>query len=330
MKVAWLAVLFIFFLNTVVADDININIQKDNYKVGETIIFEIKFNVDLVDPISISQIRVYDFSNSRQSVALTFIKIDEKRYYGYFDVPPLNFENYFLSLNGIEYFKDGKLKRENFNKSFNVVEGISDILSIFPGAYFKKIENWEQPWIDFKLENKGNNTLSFIPQVSDSFLIYDDGLIEILPGREKEIRLKSDVKNINREFIEGKFLIDGYEIPIIFKKTVIEGSIGCVDNTECNISQFCFEGVCFNETILTENNTYIELGIPCNFTANLTNYTSNGTLVVCNNSIWVLESNLIIPNEITNSEEIILGSDSLIFNEDFEEISEELNKAYTV
>lgn len=290
MKI-WIFVLFILFLNGALAADIDINIQRDAYKVGETVIFEVVSNVDLVDPISISQIRLYDNLNNRQSIALNFIKINENRYYGYFDVPQVNAGNYSLSLNSVEYFKEGKLKRESFSNNLDVIYGLDNVLSVFPGAYYKRIENWEQPWMDFKLKNKGNNSLSFTPQVSDSFLSYDGGLVQLVPGKEEDIRLESNVKGINQKIIGGKFLISGYEIPIIFEKTVVEEENKTV----------------VNETIV--NKTVVE-----NITITEMNFTLNET----------------IPENITVVENVTLSEDSLHFNETFEDINQELSKIDTV
>src|SRR3989344_5485478 len=175
----WLIIFFIIiFSNIILADDINIFIERTEYKQYETIIFKIFSNVDLSDEIELSQLGVYDIYNDKRSSSIVLTEINKKEYMGYIDTAYLNKGEYYFAINSVEYFKDSKLKRSNFQINFNINDNKEDVISIYPGIFYKKIDLWENPWIDFKFENKGNS--------------------------------------INRKYIQGEFIILNYHIPILF------------------------------------------------------------------------------------------------------------------
>src|SRR3989344_3734259 len=137
---------------------------------------------------------------------------------GYIDTAYLNKGEYYFAINSVEYFKDSKLKRSNFQINFNINDNKEDVISIYPGIFYKKIDLWENPWIDFKFENKGNNTITFTPKVNDTFLLYSDGQLNLNINQEKSVRLRTKVDSINRKYIQGEFIILNYHIPILFER----------------------------------------------------------------------------------------------------------------
>ena len=319
MNKKWLIIFFIIiFSNIILADDINIFIERTEYKQYETIIFKIFSNVDLSDEIELSQLGVYDIYNDKRSSSIVLTEINKKEYMGYIDTAYLNKGEYYFAINSVEYFKDSKLKRSNFQINFNINDNKEDVISIYPGIFYKKIDLWENPWIDFKFENKGNNTITFTPKVNDTFLLYSDGQLNLNINQEKSVRLRTKVDSINRKYIQGEFIILNYHIPILFERiNFIENITPNITQSE-NISQPYFID---NITNLTIEDNITNLTIEDNITKNLTKR------LEFENEFEEINKNITVNNDINgwisikNSGDVLLTNITLELTDGLEKIT---------
>ena len=212
--------IFVFILLiTINFASAEINIFKEEYKLGETFQAELNFK-NLLSEIKVSDIKITNADDEVTNIGVLFTKIDNERYFIYFEIPKIESGEYKLVINNVRHISDGILKKENFEQVFKVKNAQNDIISIKPGYIILRPE--ERGFFKFDIKNNGKNivTINFpeenftkffaqnITLTPDSFdsVYFNVKMDEIKETEKLNIKLKYN----NNSFLLPIFIVNSY------------------------------------------------------------------------------------------------------------------------
>jgi len=123
-------------MNSAYAQEIMLNIARENYNIKETLQAELKFNVDVINKITASNFFLLNENNSTIPISLFLEKISKDYYYAYFNLPEINPGIHTFEVRDIRYIdENGLLKQVSVRKYFNLLNQTLDntSISINPG-----------------------------------------------------------------------------------------------------------------------------------------------------------------------------------------------------
>lgn len=209
----WYLVFFILCCSFAYAVDVEFT--QDDYAPFETVLVKINFTEDIVGSLMPVNVNVDGINIAGKKV----VKIDDI-YYVYFYLPFVEKGTYKFELNDI-MVHDGDLTKQNFDKSFNVVERNS--ISLRPGLIYLDLGSSDKPQLGFDITNKGN-LLDFGLTVDGQFLVLDKKSFKLNPGNQKRVDVQTNFNELNETVLLGSFNANYggfvYKVPVIVKRDI--------------------------------------------------------------------------------------------------------------
>src|SRR3989344_7414725 len=147
-------ILFIILLISIINVNAEISIFKNKYYVGETFQAELKFQ-SLFNLVEISNIKILNQNNETSNIGVILNQINKETYFVCFDIPNIESGKYKLQVKDIKFIENNILKKENFEKEFEISKKDENILSVNPPLIIYEEINFYK--VDFM--NKGSNIL---------------------------------------------------------------------------------------------------------------------------------------------------------------------------
>lgn len=195
--------MFLFVMPLVFAQ-ITIEPNKQTYSEKETVIFKINVNLSLVEDIKLPDLKIVDANNNEITVAGELNKLNQNLYFGYFKIPDLITNGqYKIRFKDLKYTENNELKNGNFETEINITDNKDNVLSILPGISIIKIEKLDQPKLNFKIQNNGQNIIDVTFSTEGDFLTVDKNNLKINPDEIKYINVNTNVRGIEKEQFDG-------------------------------------------------------------------------------------------------------------------------------
>jgi len=120
MKRGLIILFFLIMCIGVSAEDININIPRGDYSVGETFQAEIFFNIDVLNEVTVSNFELRNFNNAKIAIPLFLEKLGNNYYFVYFNLPDVEKGEYKFKVKDISYVDQGVLKETSGYENINI------------------------------------------------------------------------------------------------------------------------------------------------------------------------------------------------------------------
>jgi hypothetical protein len=175
----------------VYAQDIKIDLAKNNYNLYETLQADIVFNLSLTEKITASNFGLIDKYNETIPISIFLEKLSNNNYYVYFNIPKLNSDTYYFMIKDIKYL-DNILKITSKKNEF-YLNNLSSV-SIFPGIFNNKTSG------NLKIINNGyekNITLTADKiGLSEKIILKNDFNINLnFPKNIEDFNIRLDYEN---------------------------------------------------------------------------------------------------------------------------------------
>lgn len=222
-----LLIIFLFFSSVVYAQDLEIKTYRDSYNKFETVQLGISLlNGTFSASPGISNLQMRDSSGRGISIAKNSLKINETKYFYYFDVPDVPEGEYEIVLSGISYAKEGVNYFSEFVSNLSVVSGAGDILSVRPGYAVSNVRSNEEASFSLILVNRGSNGLNVVLNKDGGFFSFQQNSFSIVPGQTKNVGVITRLSILDDANLEGKIRVNYgskfYDIPfLIFRSGII-------------------------------------------------------------------------------------------------------------
>lgn len=195
-----------------------IELNRDSYALGETVVAKLTFAYP-PNEISTEHVNIYDGYSKKVSVPFYIVKFSDSLYYVYFTLPStLSNAQYNLSIGPYYYGLNGILYRNVDSADINIVEKRDQILAFDPGAAV--IDLASQNYFYLNLKNNGISSLPLSLKLVDGTLNYDS--YNLHPG--DSLKIKGVVKSIGEKTLQIVYDTNDYRIPILVidTKNVVE------------------------------------------------------------------------------------------------------------
>lgn len=193
----------LFVIPTVLAD-ITIGPNKQTYSEKETVIFKANVNFNLVEDLKFTDLKIVDVNNNEVAIAGELKKLNKNLYFGYFEIPDLITNGkYKIRFKDIKYTENNELKNSNFETEIDISDNKNNVLSVTPGISVIKIEKLDQPKLNFKLKNNGQNIVDITFNTAGDFLSVEKNNLKINPDEIKYINVNTNVRGVEKEQFEG-------------------------------------------------------------------------------------------------------------------------------
>jgi hypothetical protein len=184
-------ILLLFLMPIVYAQDIKIDLAKNNYNLYETLQADIVFNLSLTEKITASNFGLIDKYNETIPISIFLEKLSNNNYYVYFNIPKLNSDTYYFMIKDIKYL-DNILKITSKKNEF-YLNNLSSV-SIFPGIFNNKTSG------NLKIINNGyekNITLTADKiGLSEKIILKNDFNINLnFPKNIEDFNIRLDYEN---------------------------------------------------------------------------------------------------------------------------------------
>lgn len=273
---------FVFFGYFVSGADFNFDTNsKTNFNPGESVFFKLSFGdeVKLVDSLGVSDFSFFDSVGVKQSINLGLVKIDDKDYIGYFDMPIVSNSNFSFGLMNVQYFSGSELRKNSFKIDlFTNNESVG--VSFRPGyVQLFNIESYERPSLSFTVKNRFDVfgiVISVNVSVDSDFLVPVASSFSLTNEEQKTIEVKTKVLGKNKDIFLGNVIFDygssSYKIPVkITRKGFVavssNGSVA-VNNTKVVNETVSEERVEFGSLVLVSpelvevRDENLKMGVP--------------------------------------------------------------------
>lgn len=192
---------------------------KTIYNPGETVQAGVfAKDIRLLHELSVSDFVLIDKSTGETVISQNLIKLNDKEYYTYFDMPVKKNSNFSFGVRNIQYFDSlNELKKDSFYVDL-ATSSESVGVSVRP-AYVQllNIESYDQPSLDFFIKNKGDFVNVSISS-SDSFLVPTISKFSLGLNEQKQIQVKTKVVGKIQDVFDGFVIVDyssfSYNIPV--------------------------------------------------------------------------------------------------------------------
>ncbi|MDD5649967.1 MAG: hypothetical protein PHF86_06030 [Candidatus Nanoarchaeia archaeon] len=165
-------ILFILVLALVPLVNSAIELNKDSYNVGDTVLAKLSF-VYPPNEIKYEHINIFDSENRKVSIPYYIVKFTDSRYYLYFTIPEsMRDDNYTISVGPYFYALNGllQMKTDTTLLKNNIRDG--DTISINPAAI--NIDYSNQNYFNLELKNNGLNPLNLKLKIINGTLNYNE------------------------------------------------------------------------------------------------------------------------------------------------------------
>ncbi len=219
MKRLVFLVILVMLAANVIADDVSIDVKRDNYGMYETLQFEVTIDgVELVDGLKTSDVKLKDSEDNSMAISVNLIELSDEKYFVNFDLPD-EAGDYKLVLEDIRYTKGENLLKVSIEKDVTVSDRKG--LSLRPGIIHDELEETEDPRYDIKLTNHGDDNVDVNITFEGDFMTIEDTELTVVGTKEFEVRTDVD------EDVTGSVSISygdySYTLPIyLFKESVVE------------------------------------------------------------------------------------------------------------
>jgi len=142
-------ILLLFLIPIANAQEITINLAKNNYNNYETIQADILMNLSLAEKITASNFGLIDKNNITIPVSIFLDELSKNHYYVYFNIPKIQNDTYYFIVKNVKYL-DNYLKKMSKTQEFYLND--FDSISIYPGIFNNKISG------TLKITNHGQKT----------------------------------------------------------------------------------------------------------------------------------------------------------------------------
>lgn len=224
MKLIYL-ILFILITSLVNAENADFQFNKQDYSSFETVQVRANFSVDLSKDISLTNVKLYNSENKIIPLGISLNKINNKEYFIYFDLPSLEPGSYNFGFYDVFYNENNQLKKNNFTKTFNLIDNTENILSIRPAFVSGNVKGFEEYPFTLILRNKGINDLNINFETEGEFFYTEQNNFVLNPGVSKNVNVKTNLFNKDGTNFNGKLIVNYnslfYEIPFNVKRTLI-------------------------------------------------------------------------------------------------------------
>ncbi len=230
-KSAVLLIVFLIFSLGVYAQDLEIRTYRESYNKFETVQLEVTLlNGTFSAPLGISNLQMRDSSSEVISVAKNFLKINETKYFYYFDVPDVPEGMYEMVLRGVSYAREGVNYFSEFTSNLSVVDVGGDILSVRPGYIASNVAGNEEASFSLILVNRGSNGFNVVLSKEGDFFSFQQGSFSIAPGQTKNVGVITRLSAVDGVHLEGRIRVnygsEFYEIPfLVFRPDVISRDV---------------------------------------------------------------------------------------------------------
>ena len=214
--------IFIIFIASVLADNINFNIAKENYNSFETFQSGINFEVELAKDLSVSNIKLLDNNGRNIDVSKKFIKLNSSYYFVYFDLPKINEGVYSFGVYDIFYNDKGISKKLSFFKNFNVLNNTDNLIRINPGFVFNKVYDYDENPFTLILKNNGENNVAVELKSDNNFLSFSSSKFILNKDSNNNINVNTILYNKEGSKFNGNIIVEysgnKYIIPIFIER----------------------------------------------------------------------------------------------------------------
>ncbi len=222
-----LLIIFLFFSSVIYAQDLEIKTYRDSYNKFETVQLEISLlNGTFSAPLGVSNLQMRDSSGGVISIAKSSLKINETKYFYYFDVPDISEGEYEIVLSGVSYAREGVNYFSEFVSNLSVVSGAGDILSVRPGYAVNNVRSNEEASFSLILVNRGSNSLNVVLNKEGDFFSFQQSSFSIASGQTKNVGVITHLSILDDTNLEGKIRVNYggnfYNIPfLVFRSGVM-------------------------------------------------------------------------------------------------------------
>ncbi len=217
--------IFLIFIINIYAVNAEITLFKETYSPKETFQAELSFK-NLVEEIKPVNIVILNSDNQPTNIGLLLKKINEEKYFVYFEVPEIEDGPYFLAVKNVKYLDSGILKKESFLKEFSIKNEEENLISVKPPIIVFVFEDKNFFKIDIK--NNGNNILNLkMLEESNSTNLFNNNLTIAKNSEDSfyfiliEDQIKErDKLNIKLSYNEKIFFLPVYILKSRLKETL--------------------------------------------------------------------------------------------------------------
>ncbi len=287
-KIIFRVYLFLIFLLllvfTVSADDVNFNFYKDSYKPFETAQVNVTIeNINLSRNIDFTNLVLLDANDSSISLAKNVIKVNDKFYVLYFDLPFLEAGQYKVGLKEVHYVKDGVSQIGSFFSNLDIIDGITQIVSVRPAYVYTEILRGQEAHFSLALANKGSDAVSVNMEKEGDFFSLQTTSFSFLPNTSRVINVITSLHNRNNASYNGLIKINyaggSYTVPFDVLRTDITEQANATpsnftDESESNVVSGGLSLTTLSDRVLTN----------LSFDINIGEYYPSGQVVVKNNA----------------------------------------------
>ncbi len=233
--------MFLFFVlafsSLVYAQDIEMQIYRDSYSKFETVQLEVTLvNGTFSSPLGVSNLNLRDSSGSLISIAKNSLKINETKYFYYFNVPDVPEGMYEISLSSVSYVKEGINYFSEFTTNLSVLTGNIDILSVRPGYVLSNVDAEEEASFSLIFVNRGINALNVVLNKEGDFFNFQQQSFSLNPGQTKNVGVITHLSSEEERNLDSKIRVNYagkfYEIPfLVFRSGVISRDVTDINET---------------------------------------------------------------------------------------------------
>jgi len=236
-KSAVFLIIFLLFSFFAYAEDLEILTYRDSYNKFETVQLEVTLvNGTFSSPLSVSNLNLRDSSGGLISIAKNSLKINETKYFYYFDVPDVPEGRYKISISGVSYVREGVNYLSEFSTNLSVADGDADILSLRPGYVLSNVGANEEASFSLILTNKGTNGLNVVLNKEGDFFNFQQQSFSLNPGQTKNIGIITRLSASDEANLDGKIRVNYagkfYEIPfLVFRSDIVTREVVDLNET---------------------------------------------------------------------------------------------------
>ncbi len=151
--------------------EITLTPSRTGYSQGETVQIHILSSLDLISPLSTSNLKLIDNRSSSIPIAQGLTRISANEYYSYFDIPTvLKDGEYFFKILSVRYRKSDGTSALYTTSLPLIVRNTPYSLSMRPAIFFKTISRLEQPGFQLVLSNHGASDFVLTLSTDASFI----------------------------------------------------------------------------------------------------------------------------------------------------------------
>lgn len=187
-----------------------IELNKDEYQLGDTVIAKLSFNYP-PDKLSNEHITIYDENGKIILIPYYIVKFSDSLYYTYFTLPTNNIQdNYTLQVGPYYYTLGGELQRNTDRADIKIFNDRNlPILAVDPGAAV--IDYNQQNYFYINIKNNGITKIDLKLKLSEGVLNYNER--QINPG--DNLKVKGTINLTGEKLLELDYNGLSYNIPIL-------------------------------------------------------------------------------------------------------------------